>query len=176
MKNKVITATILLLSVIGTFTSCRSADQLLVPQQGKIFVNGVELSQEYALIYYDADKMENCNTELPFTAILQCYGFEIEWMNDFHAKLTFNERSFELDLERITVIEEGAKESILLPAPGGRRTYTVAHKELYLDSSTTRSFMSLIDEDLMSRTDYENFTVSVTFDREASKVQRKTTL
>ena len=64
---------------------------------------------------------------------------------------------------KVEVTEEKGGKSILIPEPGSGRSYTIIDKELYLDYSTLKSFMSLIDEDINVIVNYDTLCVNVSF-------------
>ena len=142
-------------------------------QKGSVFVNGVELEGEYAMIYSEPVNTDEtgwfgwAGTEVPFTAILKACGFEVAWTDDFHARMTFRGKAYTLDLQKVDVTEDETGDTVLLPAPGSRRSYTVAERELYLDSTTIESFFTLIGERLMIDVDVAGLRVDVTFQTES---------
>ena len=72
MANKVKMLSFLFFVIIigGVLISCKGGE--LLPQKGKIFVNDIELLGEYAQIYFESNKPNECrNAELPFIAILK---------------------------------------------------------------------------------------------------------
>ena len=107
--------------------------------------------------------MLQAGTELPFIAIIKEYGFDIDWDNDSIAKLFYNSKTYFLDLIKVEVAEEKGGKNFLVPEPGSGRSYTVIDKELYLDYSTLRCFMSFIDEDINVIVNYDTLCVNVSF-------------
>ena len=170
--KKAVCFVFLLLALLGV-GACGSGEQdwekPTAWQQGSVFVNGAELEGEYAMIYSEPVSTDEmgwfswAGTELPFTAILKACGFEVAWTDDFHARMTFRGKAYTLDLQKIDVTEDETGDTVLLPAPGSRRSYTVAERELYLDSTTIESFFTLIGERLMIDVDVDGLRVDVTF-------------
>ena len=168
MLNEIKKGVLILILVItsGNLISCENGDFLVISQKGKIFINNVELQEQYALIHskpYYVNGYWQAGTELPFIAILKEYGFNIEWDDDSNAKLCYKSKTYFLDLVKVEVTEKRGGNSILIPAPGSGRSYTIIDKELYLDYGTLISFMSLLDEDINIIVNYDALSVNVSF-------------
>lgn len=147
----------LLIIIGGNVCSCKNMQS---PQKGKIFINDI-ISGEYCLFKsYDGN---NGNVELPFIAILKAYGFDVEWINDNHAKIVFKSKNYHLYLNSIEVIEEITGYDLIEPAPGSKRSYTIANKELYLDYINIMAFMNLIGENIKFDVNYDTLSVNVSF-------------
>ena len=165
-KFKNIGLFILLVALVGSLISCENGGRPMISQRGKIFINNEELKGQYALIHSKPYHVNGCwqaGTELPFIAIIKEYGFNIDWDNDSIAKLFYNSKTYFFDLVKVEVTEEKGGKSILIPEPGSGRSYTIIDKELYLDYSTLKSFMSLIDEDINIIVNYDTLCVNVSF-------------
>ena len=168
-KIKILGLFLLLIALGGNMLSFAAQDQ----QKGKIFVNGTELEGESAwFISEEYESNDGCRqsvqvyetVELPFTAILKAYGFEVEWLDDIHARISMDDKIFELNLERVEVTEKESDFNYLVPAPGSRRSYTLMENELYLDYITTKSFLFLANDDrILIDTDQQALRVDVTF-------------
>ena len=170
-KIKILGVFFLLIVLGGNTLSFAAQDR----QEGKIFVNGTELEGESAwFISEEYESNDGCRrstqvyetAEVPFTAILKAYGFEVEWLDDQYASLTFKDKVYKLDLEKIEVIDQETGENWLEFAPGERGSYTVAKRELYLDQVNTKCFLYLIDdmrEGIFIEGDKEALRVDVTF-------------
>ena len=168
MFNKIKNAVLIFLLFMlgGTLISCANSSTPMNTQKGNIFINGVELKEQFALIHskpYHVNGYWQAGTELPFIAIIKEYGFNIDWDNDSIAKLFYNSKTYFFDLVKVEVTEEKGCKSILIPEPGSGRSYTIIDKELYLDYSTLRCFMSFIDEDINIIVDYDTLCVNVSF-------------
>lgn len=168
MFNKIKNAVLIFLLFVlgGTLISCANSSTPMNTQKGNIFINGVELKEQFALIHskpYHVNGYWRAGTELPFIAILKEYGFNIVWDDDSNAKLYYKSKTYFLDLIKVEVAEEKGGKNFLVPEPGSGRSYTVIDKELYLDYSTLRFFMSLIDEDINIRVNYDTLCVNVSF-------------
>lgn len=171
-KIKILGIFFLLIVLGGNTLSFAAQDR----QEGKIFVNGTELEGESAwFISEEYESNDGCRrstqvyetAEVPFTAILKAYGFEVEWLDDQYASLTFKNKVYKLDLEKIEVIDQETGENMLVFAPGGEKaSYTVAKRELYLDQTNTQWFLILIDdmrEGIFIEADKQALRVDVTF-------------
>ena len=171
-KIKILGIFFLLIVLGGNTLSFAAQDR----QEGKIFVNGTELEGESAwFISEEYESNDGCRrstqvyetAEVPFTAILKAYGFEVEWLDDQYASLTFKDKVYKLDLEKIEVIDQETGENMLVFAPGGEKaSYTVAKRELYLDQVNTKCFLYLIDdirEGIFIEADKQALRVDVTF-------------
>ena len=168
MFNKIKNAVLIFLLFMlgGTLISCANSSTPMNTQKGNIFINGVELKEQFALIHskpYHVNGYWQAGTELPFIAIIKEYGFNIDWDNDSIAKLFYNSKTYFFDLVKVEVTEEKGGKSILIPEPGSGRSYTIIDIELYLDYSTLRCFMSFIDEDINIIVDYDTLCVNVSF-------------
>lgn len=164
MANKVKMLSFLFFVIIigGVLISCKGGE--LLPQKGKIFVNDIELLGEYAQIYFESNKPNECrNAELPFIAILKAYGFESEWVDDSHAKLLFKNKIYHLYLTSVEMIEEETGADLIVPVPGSKRSYTIADRELYLDYINVKGFMALIGENVRINVNSNTYCVNVYF-------------
>lgn len=165
-KLKNIVLFILLVVLVGSLISCENGGRPMISQRGKIFINNEELKGQFALIhskpYYENGGCQ-VGTELPFIAILKEYGFNIEWDDDSNARLYYKSKTYFLDLIKVEVTEIKGGKNFLIPEPGNWQSYTIIDKELYLDYSTLRCFMSFIDEDINIIVDYDTLCVNVSF-------------
>ena len=189
--KKAVCFVVLLLALLGVGACGRHVNYGKVYQNGKpmearegtIFVNGEELKGEHALIYCKEGGIGGClgtgfaieageagywaGTELPFTAIVKANGFEVTWLDETRAELTFQDRIFHLDLEKIVVSDERGWD-MLIGVPGAYQTYTVAERELFLDCRSVEGFFEEIGEDVMRyKIDTRGLRVDVTFQTES---------
>ena len=186
--KKAVCIVFLLLALLGVGACGRHVNYGKVYQNGKpmearegtIFVNGEELKGEHALIYCKEGGIGGClgtgfaieageagywaGTELPFTAIVKAYGFEVTWLDETRAELTFQDRIFfRLDLEEMDV----NLDTLFGPIAGTYKTYTIAERELFLDCSSISVFFDKIDTKMRYEIDTRGLRVDVTFQTES---------
>lgn len=104
------------------------------PKCGVLKMNGVDITQENVRIHSNY-------VELPLIEIMKSLGMRVEWVDKSTAEITYEEKKYILNLSKVSLIEVGENFNLLLPAPGGKRFYTVLEKELVLDSNTIKSAM-----------------------------------
>ena len=172
--KKAVCAVVLVLALLGV-GACGSGEQdwekPTAWQKGSVFVNGVELEGEYAMIYSEPvstgemGRFSWSGTELPFTAILKACGFEVAWTDDFHARMTFRDRRFALDLTTQKVSEENGDDDFIgnLGLGGGCTSCSVGEREIFFDSATTCGFFRELGEDVRIQVDVAGLRVDVTF-------------
>ena len=186
--KKAVCIVFLLLALLGVGACGRYVNYGKVYQNGKpmearegtIFVNGEELKGEHALIYCKEGGIGGClgtgfaieageagywaGTELPFTAIVKAYGFEVTWLDETRAELTFQDRIFfRLDLEEMDL----NLDTLFGPIAGTYKTYTIAERELFLDCSSISVFFDKIDTKMRYEIDTRGLRVDVTFQTES---------
>ena len=108
-----------------------------LPKSALLTMNGAVIAQENVTI-------RSNYTELPLTEVMKSLGMDVNWLDKSTARITYNDKKYTLNLTNITLLEDGQNHNLLLPAPGGKRHYTVLDKELILDSNTIKSVMYLM--------------------------------
>lgn len=185
--KKTVCIVVLLLALLGIGACGRHVNygkvyqngKPMVAREGTIFVNGEELKGEHALIYCKEGGIGGClgtgfaieageagywaGTELPFTAIVKAYGFEVTWLDETRAELTFQDRIFHLDLEEMDV----NLDTLFGPIAGAYKTYTIAERELFLDCNSISVFFDKIDTKMRYEIDTRGLRVDVTFQTES---------
>ena len=128
-------------------------------QNGTLVVNNGTAITENVVIHFK----ENSNyADLPFTEVLKALGFNVEWMNDNVADMTYNDIKLRLDLEEASLTKEGFNSNLIIPPPGSRTfNYKVLDNELILDSNTIHSILYTIRKIHIS-IDSENLIVYIT--------------
>jgi len=72
--------------------------------------------------------------EVPFVAILEAYGAEVEWESDTVAVITYNEDRYTLNTAEYTMYLDGDDYNLLgSGAAGGLNSYTAGKRELYME-------------------------------------------
>ena len=98
---------------------------------------------------------------LPFTAILKCYGAQVNWITDTVAEITCNDSKYILDLSDQTLVKEGSNGNYIIPAPGSTLYTKAAGKELYIDSLNLRCVLKFIGINVRIEIDHQNKTVTI---------------
>ncbi len=98
---------------------------------------------------------------LPFTAILKCYGAQVNWITDTVAEITCNGSKYILDLSDQTMVKEGSNGNYIIPAPGSTLYTKAAAKELYIDSLNLRCVLRFIGTNVRIEIDHQNKTVTI---------------
>lgn len=127
-----------------------------VPINGTLNVNGKDITNENVIIhkYY---------TELPLTKVLEALGFNIEWIDDNNAKVTYNDKIFDLNISEMSLTEVGAENNFLWPAPGGTvRVCKNIDKDIILDNYAIKSFCYCVGINIKIQLDRDNSYVYIT--------------
>lgn len=136
------------------------ADKNIVEEvkNGTLYIHGSEITQENVTIHY----IENLSyADLPFTEVLKGLGFNIEWVDDNTADISYKDKKYVLDLTAVSFTEVGSN-SNRFGVPGSRMYYTISQKELILDSTTIQGALFLIGYDVFIDIDYDKSIVYIT--------------
>lgn len=155
MKTKVIVlvAFFLLLIIIGIILFNYYQN---VPINGTLNVNGKDITDKNVVIhkYY---------AELPLTKVLEAIGLNIEWVDDNNAKVTYNDKVFDLNISEMSLTEVGAEDNFLWPAAGGTvRVCKSIEKDIILDTFAIKSFCYCAGINIKFRFDRDNSYVYLT--------------
>lgn len=101
--------------------------------------------------------------EVPFVAILEAYGAEVEWESDTVAVITYNEDRYTLNTEEYTMYLDGDDYNLLgSGAAGSMHTYTPGIKEIYIEHSVVMVKLNdIIKDRKIIDFDFENRVVNV---------------
>ena len=105
-----------------------------LPKCGLLRINGIDITKENVMINSDY-------AELPLTEVMKNLNMKVNWVDDNTADITYKDNKYTLDLTKISLVEVEQYNNLLLPSPGGKRSYKVLKKELVLDSNTIKSAM-----------------------------------
>lgn len=129
-----------------------------LPKAGTLKINGVEIAQENVRIYPKY-------AELPLTKVMEGLGMKVDWVDSDTAEITYEDKKYILILSKVWLAEVGDKDNfnLIMPPPGGRRTYAVLEQELLLDCWTIHSAIFLMDDiNIDIHIDREEQTVYIT--------------
>ena len=152
-----------ILSVCIIFVGILIIYKLTQPKEpidnGVLIINGRVLEGTNVTIYdgYDA--------KLPLLEVISNIGFQIEWADTTIANVTFEDRTFVIDLKEKSFIENG-KTFDYLVAPPGRTNYIceLYENEIYLDRNTFGVAMRMIGLDMSIEVDYRDAAVVIETD------------
>lgn len=132
MKNNIIwlIACILLLLIGGTVLFMFRDST----KDGMLNVNGVDVTNQNVAIRYNY-------AELPLTEVMKSLGMKVELLDNGTAEIEYEEKSYILDPQNVSLVEIKQNINLLLPPPGGKRFFKVFDKELILDSNTIKSVL-----------------------------------
>lgn len=102
-------------------------------------------------------------TLLPFTAVLETLGAEIEWTDEETAEVLFNGKNYIFVKKELSLIDIQDEYGINLmdPLPGGILRTEISDDELLLDSTTFRWIIKEMGMDVLIDVDYKNHLVEV---------------
>lgn len=102
---------------------------------GTLFINGKEITNVSAKISY-------VHSVLPFTEVLKGFGFNVTWRDNNIADITYEDKTYILNLEDTTLMEEGVDDDLLVCPPGGGFYYCKAEgREVFIDGNTIEGIM-----------------------------------
>ena len=128
-----------------------------VPHVGTLYVNSQRIATEHVVIY-------TAYVELPLVKILEGLGFDVEWVDDNTADITYNDKKYVLNLSEASLVEDGKTGNYIIPAPGNRTFRCKAvEKDLILDGNTVFNILYFIKR-VNIRTDRNHLIVNI-FDR-----------
>ncbi len=158
---------LVILSVCIIFVGILIIYKLTQPKEpidnGVLIINGRVLESTNVTIYdgYDA--------KLPLLEVISNIGFQIEWADTTIANVTFEDRTFVIDLIEKSFIENGGKfgetfNYLTCPPGGSNYICELYENEIYLDRCTFYAAMRMIGLNIRIDVDYYDATVVIETD------------
>lgn len=160
MKKVILAILLVCIILIGIFVIYKFVLPKEPIDNGVLIINGRVLEGTNVTIYdgYDA--------KLPLLEVISNIGFQIEWADTTIANVTFEDRTFVIDLKEKSFIENGGKfgETFnYLTCPPGGSSYIceLYENEIYLDRCTFYAAMRMIGFDMSIEVSYRDATVVI---------------
>lgn len=150
-------AVVLLAGVISSLL-LKYSDAKPKPSAGTLIVNNKYTIADNVTIYYKENSSYN---SLPLIEFLEILGADIEWIDEISANVTYKEKKYILNLNEVSLVEEGNSMNLILSADGWRREYTVLDRELLLDSVTVKCAFQFMGDRIYFRYDHDKSIVYV---------------
>lgn len=117
-----------------------STGEIQMNNSYKLIVNGKDIT---AGVYININ-FEHRYVELPFTAVMQALGAEVEWQNQTTAKVSYSGKNYFLDTTKCSFVEDGKSLNLMSTPPGGIRRHQVVGDEFVLDDGTMSGVFQLM--------------------------------
>ena len=127
-----------------------------LPKCGELKINGVDITQENVLIYFK-------RAEIPLIETMEGLGMTVNWIDNSTAYIINEGKKYILSLSEVSLIEYGQNINLLLPPPGGDRSYTILEKEVILDSNTVKSVAYLMGVEINIHISHKEKIVYISF-------------
>ena len=111
-------------------------------------------------VYYEG---QSINAKLPVVVILEALGAEIKQSSASVVKFRYNDADYILDLQAVTVVEEGYNDNLIIPAPGGTMRYEILENELLLDYISIETLLYGLGSNICIVVDYDNYIVTLEY-------------
>ena len=126
-----------------------------------LIVFGESFSQSDLIhVYYEG---QSINAKLPVVIILEALGAEIKQNSDSVVKFRYNGADYILDIQAVSVVEEGSNWNLIMPAPGGTMRYEILENELLLDYISIETLLYGLGSDICIKVDYDNYVVTLEY-------------
>ena len=126
-----------------------------------LIVFGESFSQSDLIhVYYEG---QSRNAKLPVVVILEALGAEIKQNSDLVVKFRYNGADYILDIQAVSVVEEGSNWNLIMPAPGGTMRYEILENELLLDYISIETLLYGLGSDICIKVDYDNYIVTLEY-------------
>lgn len=126
---------------------------------GMLNIYGNDITKENVTIHY----IENASyADLPFTEVLKGLEFNVEWVDNNTANISYKDKKYLLDLTAVSLTEVGDDDNLIFPPVGGPCTRIVLDRELILDSTTIKSAIEDMDKNIYIKFDHAKLIVYIT--------------
>lgn len=164
MKKKVAFSSLIIFTLLiicgGVFLFMwnRNKKDPVPSQSGTLVVNNGTAITEYVVIHFK----ENANyADLPVTEVLKNLGMTVNWVDSDTAEVVSNDKKYTLNLPKVSLVEFGQDFNLLLPTPGGIRSYKILGQELILDSNTIKSALYQMGEKINIDIDHNKLIINI---------------
>lgn len=122
--------------------------------EGKLVIDGIESDASF-IIY-------QTYAELPLVPILEGMGYTVNWINDTEATITYNSKSFTLNLSTKSLIETGNTKNIIPQYGNDNYKCEVKGKGIIVDDVSLYDIMYSLGTPIKLSLDYDTLTVTIT--------------
>ena len=123
----------------------------------KLIVNGEDITTR---VYVNIN-FEHRYVELPFTAVIQALGAEVEWQNQTIAKVSYSNKNYFLDTTKYSFVEDGKSLNLMSTPPGGIRWCHVAGDEFILDDGTMSGVFQLMGTSIRINRNFDEKIITI---------------
>lgn len=114
--------------------------------KAEFYVINMPIATENVVIHEVLNHEAASYSELPFTAVLKGMKYDIDWSDDYTAKVTKDDKKYILNLNEITFTKENDSENLIPLMLGGTNVRKISEKEIILDSATINYALKKMNE------------------------------